>query len=136
MVANFIGGLFRLASPLFPDRQKRLIFLGSFTTNVANKEVLDDETLASLNKLMNVGLREDAIKLSSSLNRVIWNGRNTGDIAERIRQFNVTDEEAPGKLNQLITQIHNCIPKWLMYEKVDEDIRTLITHRRDVLGGK
>lgn len=134
MVANFIGGMFRFFSPLFPDRQKRLIFLGSFTTNVANKEVLDDETLASLNKLMNVGLREDAIKLSSSLNRVIWNGQNTRDIAERIRQIDATNEEEPGKIEQLIVQVHNCIPKWLMYEKVDDDIRTLITHQRDVLG--
>lgn len=134
MVANIVGGMFRFLSPLCPDRQKRLIFLSSFTTNVADKEVLDDEALASLNKLMDVGLREDAIKLSSSLNRVIWNGQNTRDLAERIRQIQSDEVEEPGKLEQLVKLIHSRIPKWLVYEKVDEDIRTLITHQQDVLG--
>lgn len=126
---TLLGNIFAKFAGRLPEHAKRLIFVASFSTAVAppreRHHCLDDNTLRSINELMHVCARDDAMKLPSYLHGVIWNGRAVPTLAE-LEADDVSSRES------IIEKIQRQIPTWLRYEKIDTDIRVIVENRTSV----
>lgn len=123
------GKLIAKLAGRLPERAKRLIFIASFTTIVAPRRervhCLDEGTLRSINELMHVCARDDAMKLPSYLHGVIWNGRALPTLAE-------LEADDVSTRKSFIEKIQRQIPSWLRYEKIDNDIQVIVDNRTSV----
>lgn len=93
-------------------RMKRLIFLASVSGRFKEPETFNNETLAKLNNVMQMGSRDAALMPAVQLSRAIWYGKTSREIIEDEPASISSDESRVGRAADRILSM---CPKWLRY---------------------
>lgn len=107
----------RLLSPILtkilPRRMKRLIFISSLFGKIVGSKDVPKETLAKLNKAMNLASESDnSLVLPIKIQSVVWD--NT-----YIDFTNLSTDE--------LDSVINSSPTWVRYDEARDDITELLT---------
>lgn len=106
-----------------PARMKRLILLASVSGRLKEPGTFSNETLAKLNKVMELSMRDSALMGPIQLSRAIWHGRTSSEIIQD-EPFAVTSTEE--RILRAATRIFESTPTWLRYGTEDEVVPDLI----------
>lgn len=128
-------GVVDLLQEHLPNRTKRLVFLASLAARLKGSETFDTETLRKLNRVMELGKSDSALKLPYGLSRAIWQGKTSYEL--------LSVDFAEGALNQarkdeMVARIINAMPGWLRYgtnKDIELDVGRLLDNKSLVLGG-
>lgn len=115
-VVNFLG-------THLSKRMKRLILLASVSGRLKEPDTFNNETLAKLNRVMELGKRDSAIMVPVQLSKAIWYGQNTREIIEDDPSTITSDEE---RLRRAAMRLYDRSPKWLRYGSAEEVLPDLI----------
>lgn len=106
-----------------PKRMKRLIFLASISGRFKEPDTFNNETLAKLNKVMEMGSRDAALMPAVHLSRAIWHGKTSREIIDDEPSMITGDET---RLDHAAKRIIAACPKWLRYGEDTEMLPDLI----------
>lgn len=119
-LVNGITGFF---AGHLPARMKRLILLASVSGRLKEPETFSNETLAKLNKVMELSMRDTALMGPIQLSRAIWYGQTSTEIIQDDPNVVTSDED------RLVRAAHNIItkaPGWLRYGSEEEMLPDVI----------
>lgn len=127
---GFVG----LLQEYLPNRTKRLVFLASLAARLKGSESFDTETLHKLNRIMELGKSDSALKLPYGLSRAIWHGKTSYEL--------LSAEYAESSLDsvrkaEMTARIINAMPNWLRYgpdQDIKVDVGRLLDNKSMVLG--
>jgi hypothetical protein len=120
-------GVVSLLRDHLPNRTKRLVFLASLAARLKGSDTFDSETLHKLNRVMELGKTDSALKLPYELSRAIWQGKTSYEILDldfTSSSFNQARKE------EMSQRIINAMPSWLRYGS-DKDIFVDVNHLLD-----
>lgn len=115
-------------------RMKRLILLASVSGRLKEPETFSNETLAKLNKVMELSMRDNASMIPIQLSKAIWHGRTSKEI---IQDEPAAITSAEDRLIRAAKRIYNAAPQWLRYgdeEQMTADLIKLLRLQPSVLS--
>ena len=114
---------FGLLAAYLPKRMKRLILLASISGRFKEPETFNNETLAKLNRVMEMGKRDSALMPAVHLSRAIWHGKTSSEIIEDDPSMISSDES---RITRAAYRIYELSPKWLRYGDTAEMLSDLM----------
>lgn len=116
-----------------PNRTKRLVFLASLTARLKGSSTFDNETLQKLNKVMELGRTDSALKLPYELSRAIWHGQTS----YQILNADVSSATVDVRKKEMAANVINTMPVWLRYGddlEIEKDVERLLDNKSILLG--
>lgn len=127
MVVSFLGNH-------MSSKMKRLVLLASVSGRLKEPATFNNETLAKLNQVMEMGKRDSALMVPVQLSHAIWHGQTSREIIEDEPTSIIADED---RIVRAAKRIFERMPKWLRYgpeEVVMPDLIKLLRVQPVVLG--
>lgn len=128
------GGLASLAMRVLPERTKRLMFLASFSAHLKETNEMSGELLHKLNKMFELSVDDNALKLPVHLSRAIWRNRPLeAGVKQTLRVDDIRPRSTPA-ISAIANKIIAAMPACLRYDeaKMSEDVTKLIRNWQHV----
>ncbi len=116
-------GIIGFFATYLPARMKRLILLASVSGRLKEPETFSNETLAKLNKVMELSMRDSALNVPIQLSRAIWYGKTSKEIIQDEPNAITSDED---RIVRAAHRIFETAPTWLRYGSEEEMMPDLI----------
>lgn len=128
----FIVGLFK---PEVAERAKRMLFLTSLATTLAQEGIIKKNTLGVLNRNLKLAKNDNCLKIGEELSCVLW--RPTADYRCAFKDNwlgrdnlsdNLTDRYLPfDDIRHISDRVIQSSPTWIRYnnERMQEDVTDL-----------
>jgi hypothetical protein len=131
---SLTAGLVYLLASSLPPRMKRMVLLASVSGRLKEPGTFNNETLAKLNRVMEMGHRDSALMIPVQLSKAIWHGQTSREIIEDEPSSINTNED---RVVRAARRFYERAPKWLHYgpeEAVVPDLIKLLRMQPSVLG--
>lgn len=120
---SFVEGSIAFLCEHLSKRMKRLILLASVSGRFKEPDTFNNETLAKLNKVMEMSSRDAALMPAVHLSRAIWHGKTSREIIED-EPSTISSDEA--RITSAAYRIIAMCPQWLRYGEDNEMLPDLI----------
>lgn len=132
MLRQLVGNML---NKRLPTKTKRQVFLVSFAALLKGATTYDQETFSKLNRVLALSESgETALAVPVILSKVIWNGKTPMEVCrENVLEGAFTSD----RISQIVSNILNSMPKWLMYgatEDIEKDVGVILKDRIALLG--
>lgn len=118
-----VEGVIHFFGVHLPRRMKRMILLASVSGRLKEPSSFNNETLAKLNRVMEMSKRDDAIMYPVYLSQAIWYGKTSREIIEDEPSTLTGNED---RILRAAKRIFDLSPLWLRYGPEDEVMPDLI----------